>query len=57
MNEAEGRTTLKVPVSAAGQQATVPLSLGLLQRDIAGRLLRLGLKQGFLLNVCHLDAM
>lgn len=57
MNEAEGRTALQVPVSAAGQQATVPLSLGLLQRDVAGRLLRLGLEQGLLLGVCHVDAV
>ena len=54
MNEAEGCTTLQVPVSAAGQQATVPLSLGLHQRDIASHLLRLGLEQGLFLSVCHL---
>ena len=57
VNKAECCTALQVSVSAAGQQATVPLSLGLHQRDIASHLLRLGLEQRLFLGVRHLDAL
>ena len=55
VNQAERRAALHVSGSAARQEVLVPLCDGLLQGDISGHLLRLGLEQGLLLGVRHLD--
>lgn len=55
MNQAECRAALHVSGSAARQEVLVPLCDGLLQGDISGHLLRLGLKQGLFLGVRHLS--